>query len=419
MEADVRWDDLQLLRLIDECETGGQTGHLASGYNLIQTASDGQAIDWDRDTRTFARELLVARAAGYLEWTAQIYPNRPQTDPAVNAHQWLQEIRDLGLTLPGRDRARGREILKPLPDPDEDDERPITGMTLEEIARAIGDTYSGSQLPRYLHASGVPDQCIPAEVQGNKWAYVLGVFETLHDGGSATRRALRQFIGGWLEGRYHTPPRSEVRKRIVALLAAQGWHVHDGRLVIGERTFDVVGALAPLGQDARIAALHTDVREVADRYLESGHPEVAIFEAFKAVNNRVKAMTGLDLDGASLMGEAFKDANPPLALADLSTELAIHFATPIRLWSWLCGGFSSKRAIGVGISGHSALQESVEEQATVAGVTSVEAERELVQVVVELVVTDGSLVRPEDPALDERGDEVHVRQHHVSGIAAG
>jgi hypothetical protein len=62
------------------------------------------------------------------------------------------------------------------------------------------------------------------------------------------------------EGRYHTPPRADVRKRIVALLAGQGWHVTGRRLVIGERTADTVGALTALGQDARIAALHADVR---------------------------------------------------------------------------------------------------------------------------------------------------------------
>jgi uncharacterized protein (TIGR02391 family) len=316
----MRWDDLQLLRLIDEFETSDQTGHLASGYNLIQVASGGHMIDQERDTSTFARELLLARAAGYLEWIDQLYPNRPQTDPAVNAHQWLQEIRDLRLTLAGRDRARGREILRPLPDPDEDDDRPITGMTLEEIARAIGDTYTAQQLPRYLRESGIPQQFIPADVPAGKWEYVLAIFEALHDGGSAARRALRQFIGGWLEGRYHTPPRADVRRRIVALLAAQGWHVNDGRLVIGERTADTVGTLTPLGQDARIAALHADVRQVADRYLESGHPEVAIFEAFKAINNRVKGMAGLDRDGSPLMGQAFKDSDPPILLADLSTE---------------------------------------------------------------------------------------------------
>jgi uncharacterized protein (TIGR02391 family) len=138
--------------------------------------------------------------------------------------------------------------------------------------------------------------------------------------GPAARRALRELIGGWLEGQYHTPPRPEVRKPIAALLAAQGGHVHEGRLVIGERTADAVGTLTSLGQDARIAALHADVREVADRYLESGHPEVAIFEAFKAINNRVKAITGLDLDGSKLMAEAFADSDPPIALSDISTE---------------------------------------------------------------------------------------------------
>jgi hypothetical protein len=226
----MRWDDLQLLHLIDEFEAE-QSGQLSSGWQLMQAASQGRTIDWDRDCRTFARELLLACAAGYLEW---IDPFRPTTmrqpDPIVEAQQWLQEIRDIRLTIAGRDRARGRVIQRPLPDPDEDDDRPITGMTLEEIARAIGDTYTGSQIPRYLRESGIPEQFIPAEVTGSKWEYVLEIFEVLHDGGSAARRALREFIGGWLEGRYHTPPHPEVRKRISALLAAQGWRVHDGRL---------------------------------------------------------------------------------------------------------------------------------------------------------------------------------------------
>jgi len=51
--------------------------------------------------------------------------------------------------------------------------------------------------------------------------------------------------------------------------------------------------------------------------------EVAIFEAFKAVNNRVKEMTGLNADGNDLMARAFgddRDPNPPIRLADVSKE---------------------------------------------------------------------------------------------------
>jgi hypothetical protein len=173
-------------------------------------------------------------------------------------------------------------------------------------------------LLRFWHpVLGIPEQFVPLEVAGSKWEYALAVFEALHDGGSASRRVLRNLIGGWLQGHQHTPPRPEVRQRITALLAEQGWHVRENRLVIGERKLEVVGTLTALGQDARVAALHADVREVADRYLESGHAEVAIFEAFKAVNNRVRSMTGLDLDGSKLTP---RDDPPPTPTECPGTE---------------------------------------------------------------------------------------------------
>jgi uncharacterized protein (TIGR02391 family) len=48
--------------------------------------------------------------------------------------------------------------------------------------------------------------------------------------------------------------------------------------------------------------------------------EVAIFEAFKAINNRVKTMTGLDIDGSQLMGQVFSDTSPWIVFSDLSTQ---------------------------------------------------------------------------------------------------
>jgi len=81
----MRWDDLQLLRLIDDFEESEQIGQLASGYDLVQAASGGQPIDWDRDTRTFARDLLLARHAGYLEWIDQFHPSARRPDPIAEA----------------------------------------------------------------------------------------------------------------------------------------------------------------------------------------------------------------------------------------------------------------------------------------------------------------------------------------------
>jgi hypothetical protein len=120
------------------------------------------------------------------------------------------------------------------------------GQAVEgEIARSIAGVYSSKQLPRYLEDSGVPERYLDGAEAQPKWEYVLSVLEQLHDGGSEARRVLREFVGGWLEGRHHDPPRPEIRQRVTALLAQQGWHVREARLVIGERTYDAAGYLSP------------------------------------------------------------------------------------------------------------------------------------------------------------------------------
>ena len=85
------------------------------------------------------------------------------------------------------------------------------------------------------------------------------------------------------------------------MLARSGWTIKDGRLVIAQRHVGDVPDASPVGREARIAALNPAIRQVADRYLDSGHPEVAIFEAFKAVTARVKELTGMTVEGADLM----------------------------------------------------------------------------------------------------------------------
>ena len=316
----LRWDDLQLLQLIDKCEES-ETGSLSSGFQLMERAREGRQLDYQRDPASFAHELLIAREAGLLDFDDRSYGPRI-ADPRYDAHQWLQQVRDVRLTIAGRDRARGRVIITPLPDPEQDDGRMITGYALEEIARALGETYTMGQLPRFLSDSGIPTEFILEPRSESKWQYVLPIFESLLVGGSAARRALRTFVGAWLSGKLHAPPGDRDRRTLVALLAQQGWHVKEGVLVIGDRIAASPSALSPLDRDSRIASLHATIRQVADRYLES-HIEVAIFEAFKAVNNRVKEMTGLNADGSDLMARAFgddRDPNPPIRLADVSKE---------------------------------------------------------------------------------------------------
>jgi hypothetical protein len=96
----------------------------------------------------------------------------------------------------------------------------------------------------------------------------------------------------------------------------------------------------------------------------------------------------------------------PLLSPDLALDL---FKRRICGWGLCRGGGRRPRA----------LKQSIEEQSAMARAAPVEAKRELVEVVVELVVADRALVRAEQPALDQRSDAVDVRHDHVGGVAWG
>jgi len=136
----MRWDDLQLLRWIDELEQ--TSAYIGNGNYLLQQLAQRTGVPWHEDMASFAVELALAYEAGYLTWTDRSSQYVGRSSPTIDPNQWLQTIDNIKLTLAGRDRARGRVIQTELPDPDEDDGRMITGLTLEEIARSIGDTYT-------------------------------------------------------------------------------------------------------------------------------------------------------------------------------------------------------------------------------------------------------------------------------------
>jgi hypothetical protein len=227
----MRWDDIELLRLINELEDT-ETGWLIDGHRLMERAGRGKQIDWQKDQRPFARELLLARDRSYINFDDRGWLGQPMANPEIDPNLWLQQIRDIHITLEGRDRALCRVFQKPPPDPQEDDGRLISQTTLAAIAKTISDTYSESQLPVFLAESGIPAEFLDVQA-ATKMDYVLHVMTMMLEKGSASRRSLRTFIGSWLTDRFVTGPSDEERDTIASQLARQGWHVHEDRLVVG------------------------------------------------------------------------------------------------------------------------------------------------------------------------------------------
>lgn len=318
----MRWDDLELLRLINDLEQA-EPASLHSGFSLMDRSLRGRNLTYeDSDPALLSHELRIALSAGYLEFDDQSWAGQQMPDPDQDPHFWLQRITNVRLTIPGRDRARGIVVHTPHPDSGEDDGRLIPGSSLEAIARAIGEEYTDSQVPRFLRESGIPDALALQPWNVERWEFVLGVFDQLGAGGAAGRRDLRTFIGRWLDGDLQFQPEQELRSHLLAQFARQGWQVRNGRLVIGDRVRPTEPAASTLSRETRrVADLHPAIRQVAARYLDSGQLEVAIFESFKAVIRKVKDLSGLDMDGSDLMTKAFNGNPPPIQFGDSSTEL--------------------------------------------------------------------------------------------------
>jgi hypothetical protein len=199
-----RWDDIEILRAIDERQEQYGGGPLwISGRELMDEIGGPPRVVEDQRIRGFVHELHIARDAGLLTFEVERHAAAAHF-PEQNPDYYLQQVRHLALTPAGRDRARGRVVIAPLPDPDEDDGRLISRLVLDQIVGAIEKQYSREQTVVFLEEAGIELDQIPAPA-GYQPAGVLDVLVALDRwGGSPGRRTLRRFAGHWLDDRLKT-----------------------------------------------------------------------------------------------------------------------------------------------------------------------------------------------------------------------
>lgn len=66
--------------------------------------------------------------------------------------------------------------------------------------------------------------------------------------------------------------------------------------------------------------VNAGLRAATEKLYKDGHHALAVAEAFKYINNRVKEKSGLTKDGASLMTEAFRVESPVLRLSSMRSQ---------------------------------------------------------------------------------------------------
>ena len=201
---------------------------------LLMERLTGSYVHDRQQARGFIQELHIASDLGLL--TFDVAPGPANVVPAsADPSVYVQAISNFALTVTGQDRARGRVVAQPPPDPADDDGRMLSDMILRQIAGAVTAQYAPDEVAEFLAEEGIPPAqlILPDEIaEGDAHAVLAALWRW----GSEGRRSVRRFIGRWLDDRLLSGPDAELRARLIEQLARQGWQVResDSVLVIGD-----------------------------------------------------------------------------------------------------------------------------------------------------------------------------------------
>lgn len=299
-----RWDNIEILRAIDRIQNetyhGGPISGM-SGLQLLEQVS-GQRVADQQLARGFVQELHIACDLGLL--TFRVQGNIRMGERETNPHSYVQALWDFALTVVGQDRARGQVVAQPLPDPAEDDGRQVSDLIIRQVAASITEQYAPDEVVVFLAEEGIPPAQMPLP-EGTHPADAHAVLAALWRWGSEGRRATRRFLGRWLDDCLLSGPDAELRAALIEQLARQGWRVResDSVLVTCEPTRGIPVS-APF---LRASRLHPLIEAEARPQFLINKPEQGVFASMRAVEIRVRRLTGLgeDATGVDLMNRAF------------------------------------------------------------------------------------------------------------------
>jgi uncharacterized protein (TIGR02391 family) len=304
-----RWDNIEILQGVDRIQQQTYRGgplRGVTGLSLMEQLT-GVMVHDPQLIRGFVQELHIACDIGLLTFRVQPdpRPNLADADP----HWYLQTITDFALTVDGQDRARGRAVVQPLPDPAEDDGRKISNLVLKQVGEAITQQYAPDEVADFLAEEGIPPDQMPLPegiAAGDAHAMLAAPWRW----GSEGRPILRRFIGRWLDDQLLSGPDAELRAQLIEQLARQGWRVReaDSMLIICEPVRGIPVS-APF---LRASRLHALIEAEARPQFLINKPEQGVFASMRAVEVRVRQLGGFgdDVIGVDLMNKAFGPGGP-------------------------------------------------------------------------------------------------------------
>ena len=199
---------------------------------------------------------------------------------------------------------------------------PFSASSVEALAKFLGDVGTGSDLSRYFIAHGLVDD----SNESTKWRRINAVFLKSQKMTKSANQILA-FVKF-----YFSPERfigkkkifEEYRSQLNSILLFHGLEYgKDGefRFVKHARTLDEAEARV---QGIRTQLLkrgtHAEVYKYCKVELMQENYFHAVFEACKGLFQRIREMSGIEGDGATLIDKVFSVENPRIAFNTLQTE---------------------------------------------------------------------------------------------------
>lgn len=194
--------------------------------------------------------------------------------------------------------------------------------TIENVARIVGDLYSGSELTRILASVGLPD---PFGERETKWRRLAASMQERQFKQQDGRPILALIAAAMKSDRiWDRQARADVaRDELTQVLSLWGYRVRDdGRIGTTTRTTSAAEATARSERLFRLLVsrgAHPEVLRHCRAELLRQDCYEAVFEAVKGLGARLRGESGLDEDGRSLVQAALGGKTPRVLLTDCST----------------------------------------------------------------------------------------------------
>ncbi len=200
--------------------------------------------------------------------------------------------------------------------------RPFTNAQIERLARLLGECGTGSEISQVLQERGLVDK----SGESTKWRRLYWVFQNCQNHYKCANHVL-DFIRAFLAPvRFVDQPQKfeEHRRELNKILLFSGLEYEpDGkfRQVDTVRTLDEAEKrVETIRAKLRGRSVHSEVLKYCQAELMQDNYFHAVFEATKGLAQRIRDMTGVQLDGAALIDHVFAIERPLLALNSLRTE---------------------------------------------------------------------------------------------------